>query len=262
MTIQKNSFKVFLVTLVLMLLTSCVTTRRTNYLQNPDLLIPAYSSVDSVGDYRLLIGDELNITIFSLEEEANTVFNQGRTQNITSSNSKEKNIYTYTVYADGCINYPVVGSLYVEGRTLREISVLLKEKLKDQFIVNDFSVIINLVNNSFSIISEKGSGKYLITSSNMTIFQAIASSMDLPEYADRAHVKIIRQTTKGTVVKVFDIRSTDILNSEFYYVKPNDVIYVQSYDGQFFRLSNFGTVLSVIMTTITLGLFVWTLTGL
>ena len=247
-----------------MLLMSCVTTRRTNYLQNPSVFIPSYPRADSVVDYRLLVGDELSISVFSLEEEANTVFNQGIASNQIArvGNASERSIFTYTVYEDGSIIYPIVGRVQVAGLTLREVSFLLKDKLRDQFIINDFSVKVSLVNNNFSIITDAGSGKYSITRNNMTIFQAIASARDLAEFADRAHVKIIRKTQDGTIVKKFDIRSVEILDSEFYYVQPNDVIYVQSFDGQFFRLNSFATVLSTIMTTITFGLFVWKLTGM
>jgi polysaccharide export outer membrane protein len=217
-------------------------------------------------DYRLLVGDELSIYVFSLESEANEIFNQGRNTNSSGigsilSGGGGKSIYTYTIYADSCINYPVIGKVKIAGKTLREASVYMKEQLKGDFIVNDFTVKVSLVNNTFSLISEKGSGKYAISTDRMNIFQAIATSQDLAEYADRAHVKIIRQTDKGTIVKEFDIRSKDILQSEFYYVRPNDVIYVQSFNGQFFRLGSFFTVLSTITSTITFVLFIDRLTG-
>ena len=245
-----------------MLLVSCVTTRRTNYLQKPSVLIPSYPRADSVADYRLLVGDELSISVFSLEDEANTVFNQGVAANQISRAAGSRSIYTYTVFEDGNIHYPIVGNVLVAGKTLREVSVLLKDKLSDQFIVNDFSVKVHLVNNSYNIVTDAGSGKYSITRNNMTIFQAIASARDLADFADRAHVRIMRQTADGTIIKKFDIRSADILDSEFYYVQPNDVIYVQSFDGQFFQLSTFGSILSTITTTITFGLFMWRITGM
>jgi polysaccharide export outer membrane protein len=231
-------------------------------LQKPSIKIPSYPQVREYEDYRLHVGDELNIYVFSLESEANQVFNQGSTNSGgMMSSSGSKSIYTYTIYADGCINYPVIGKVQMVGKTLREASVYMKEQLKEDFIVNDFTVKISLVNNTYSIISEKSSGKYTISTERMNIFQAIATSQDLADYADRAHVKIIRQTDKGTIIKEFDIRSKDILQSEFYYVQPNDVIYVQSFNGQFFRLGSFFTVLSTITSTITFVLFIDRLTG-
>jgi len=257
MKINTKAYILLLIISLQILLPSCVNTRRTNYLQKPDLTIPSYPQVKEYEDYRLLVGDELSIYVFSLESEANEIFNMGRTTQYAFRNDEGKSIYTYTIYADSCINYPMVGKVLMAGKTLREASVYLKGQLQGSFIINDFKVKVSLVNNNFSVISEKGSGKYSISTDRMNIFQAIATSQDLAEFADRAHVKIVRQTATGTIIKEFDIRSKDILTSEFYYVQPNDVIYVQSYNGQFFRLNSFGTVLSTIMSAITLGLFVW-----
>ena len=258
MEIKTKAHILLLIMSLQILLPSCVTTRRTNYLQKPGITVPAYPQTKEYEDYRLLVGDELSIYVFSLASEDNEIFNIGRnTQTALQGMNSGKSIYTYTIYADSCINYPVVGKVLLAGKTLREASVYLKEQLQGQFIVNDFRVKVSLVNNSFSIISEKGSGKYAISTDRMNIFQAIATSQDLADYADRAHVKIIRQTETGTVIREFDIRSKDILTSEFYYVQPNDVIYVQSYNGQFFRLGNFTTVLSTITSSITFGLFIW-----
>jgi polysaccharide export outer membrane protein len=253
---------IFLTSVLSIVLVSCVTTKRTNYLQKPNAFIPSYEIADSVPDYKLQVGDELSIRVFSLEQEANYIFNQGQNLSSLQNQQGNKNIYTYTIYSDSCINFPVIGRVNVVGKTTRDAGFFLKENLKGQFIVNDFSVMVSLVNNNFSIISDKGgAGVYPIDRNKMNIFQAIASSQELMEYADRAHVKIVRNTGNGTIVKEFDIRSRDLLDSEFYYVKPNDVIYVQSFKGQFFRFNTFLTILSAITSTVTLGFFIWGVTG-
>ncbi|MBO5961151.1 MAG: hypothetical protein J6P99_04870, partial [Paludibacteraceae bacterium] len=61
----------------------------------------------------------------------------------------------------------------------------------------------------------------------------------------------------GTEVKSFDIRSKEIINSEYYYVEPNDVIYIQTLNEQFFSMSSFASVLSTIATTLSFGIFVY-----
>jgi polysaccharide export outer membrane protein len=264
---MKFRFKLYLyITYVLLfvLFISCETTRRINYLQTPGKGIPSYPQVSPPDDYHLLVGDEINISVHSLEDEANLVFNQGASGNSSSSSSsssKEKTLYTYTVYGDGCINFPFVGRVSVVGKTLRETSVLLKQKLKGKFILTDFSVESSLINNSFSVITNSGSARFPLTREQMTIFQAIACGMDLPTFADRSHVKIIRQTSDGTIIKEFDIRSKDLLHSEFYYVQANDVIYVQNFNGQFFQLASFSDVYTAITTTIAFGFFILKLTG-
>ncbi len=115
---------------------------------------------------------------------------------------------------------------------------------------------------SFSLLSESGSKRCPMVKEKLTIYQALAMSGDLGPYADRARVKIIRQTKEGTIVKSFDVRSKDIINSEFYYVRPNDVIYVHDFKGQFFQLAKFGNIFSTITTTVSLGVSIWALVKL
>ena len=254
----KNTIYIHIFLFISFVLSSCVTSVRTNYLQEPSKRIPSYPHYNQTENYRVVIGDELNIAVFSLEQEANQIFNP-RGMSATALSSSEKNIFTYTVLSDSCIDFPYVGKVHVLGKTLREISVLIKESLKNKFIVNDFSVVTNLVNNSYSIITEGGSSNYKIVKEHMTIFQAIATAKDLPTFADRARIKIIRQTLDGVVIKEFDIRSKDLVHSEFYYIQPNDVIYIQSFDGQFFRLESFTSVYSLVASTISVSLFLWAL---
>jgi polysaccharide export outer membrane protein len=58
---------------------------------------------------------------------------------------------------------------------------------------------------------------------------------DIDTYGDRSKIRIIRETNRSTQVKFFDVRSVDIIHSEFYYVEPNDVIYIQDMNEQFFQ---------------------------
>jgi len=92
-----------------------------------------------------------------------------------------------------------------------------------------------------------------VTKEKLNVFQALAISGDLKPFADRAKIHVIRPTENGTQIKVFDVRSKDVINSEFYYIKPNDVIYVQAFRGQFFGFDNLGTVISTVSTTLSFG---------
>jgi polysaccharide export outer membrane protein len=82
---------------------------------------------------------------------------------------------------------------------------------------------------------------------------------DIGMFGDRGRIKIIRETDNGTIVKSFDIRSEDILHSEFYYIEPNDVIYIQTLDEQIFSISNFPTLLSTTISSISFAAFLFQL---
>ena len=119
------------------------------------------------------------------------------------------------------------------------------------------SADVNVVQRMYSVISEGGSGNYAIRREKMTIYEALAQAGDVGDWSDRSKVKIIREIEGQTRVMEFDVRSMDIINSEYYYVEPNDVIYVQQLRGKAFGVNNITTSISVVATTISFGGFVY-----
>lgn len=85
----------------------------------------------------------------------------------------------------------------------------------------------------------------------INIYQALANSGTISNIGDIKNVKIIRQTSDGTEVKTFDLRSKDIVDSEFYYIQPNDVIYVQQMKRRFFgEINSFTGIFGMITTAV------------
>jgi polysaccharide export outer membrane protein len=224
--------------------------KKINYLQEGSN-VPLYN--DSVGfdDYLLQRGDYIYIRVNAIDLEMADMFNGGVSMNnmsyMTSDNSTAR-LYLYLVGEDDCIDYPYVGRIDVEGKTLREVKFLLEEKLTG--MLQGFSVDVRLANRSFSIIGESGTGRYNIPREQLTIYEALAMSGDLSLYADRKDIHIIRQTPEGTKVMQFDIRSKSIIDSEYYYIYPNDVIYLSSIKGDFWKIENYSSALGTITTSI------------
>lgn len=245
------------------LLSSCVLSKKVNYLQESDKL-PEYSDTLKFEDYKLQRGDYLYVKVSSIDPEASEMFNGFSNQygggmygNYLNSDNSTSRLYMYLVDEDDCIEYPYVGKIKVVDLTLRDVKLLLEDALKE--MLTGYSVDVRLANRSFSIIGEAGSGKYTITREKMTIFEALAMSGDLAMYANRSKIQIIRQTSKGTVVKTFDIRTRSIIDSEFYYIQPNDVIYVPFTDEKVMGADHVTSVISITMTTISFGLFIYSI---
>ena len=237
---------------------SCVTSKKVNYLQQRDNL-PSY--VDSVEfqDYQLQKGDYLNIIVSTLDQKSMKLFNGSNQSVNTNFNSDDSysRLYLYMVGEDGCIDYIYVGKIPVLGKTLREVKNIIEDKLKNQ--LDSYSVEVRLSNRTFSIIGESGAGRYTIPREKLTIFEALAMSGDLSFYAKRSNIQIIRQTENGTVVKTFDIRTKSIIDSEFYYIQPNDVIYVPFQNAKYVGASNFTNVISLVFTTVSFGMFIYSI---
>jgi polysaccharide export outer membrane protein len=125
--------------------------------------------------------------------------------------------------------------------------------------VSDIQVRLALSTNTFCVIGAAGRGYFPIYKERLTIFQALALSGGISEGGDYSKVKIIRETDEGTKIISFDIRSKSIIDSEFYYVYPNDIIYVDVSKKKFWAINSYAGFLGVITSSITLLLTVWNL---
>lgn len=251
-----------------LLMASCVTSRKVNLMQEAGQKgIPAYADTLSYEDYRVRTGDRLYVYVYSIDERVSSMFNASG-NGINSSQIRQGNniggsydLYTYLVYEDGTIDYPMVGRIEVRGKTTREVKNDLEHKLmeyvQDQTDLKLLSVEVNIVRRSFSVISDHGSGTFTLDKEKVTIFEALAMAGDIGDFGDRSKVRIIREIEGHTQVKVFDVRSKDIVNSEFYYIEPNDVIYIQRIKGQSFGINSVTTGISVAATTLAFGGFVY-----
>ena len=251
-----------------LLMASCVTSKRVNLMQEPGKNhIPRYADTVSYEDYELRIGDRLYIYVYSVDERVDKMFNSSsgtigmQMMQGAGGVGGSYDLYTYLVQEDGCIDFPMVGRVPVRGMTTRGVKRILEEELSS-FIKSygDYqmmSVEVKIVRRSFSVISDRGSGTFNIQKEKVTIFEALAMAGDIGDFGDRSKVRIVREKEGATLVKEFDVRSKDIINSEFYYIEPNDVIYIQRIKGQSFGINSVTTSISVVATTLAFGGFVY-----
>ena len=250
-------------------LSSCVTARKVNYMQKPDKHIPSYTDTLSYEDYEVRIGDRLYVYVYSLNEEVMKMYNAG------GGNSSQMrqymgqgglggsyDLYTYLVDEEGNIEFPTIGKVFVQGKTTREVKRAIEEMMGSllQQIpgYNMVSVEVSVVNRSFSIIGAQ-SGRYTINKEKMTIFEALAMAGDLGEFNSRKEIKLVREKNGVTTIKTFDARSEDIVNSEYYYIEPNDIIYIRQIPGYSFGINHVTTVIGVTAATISFGVFIYSI---
>lgn len=269
--VQMRKFKYILfLALVGFVLASCVTARKVNYMQEPDKQIPSYADTLSFEEYELRIGDRLYVYVYSTNEEVMKMYNAGGS---SSSQMRQQmsqggggygsyDLYTYLIDEEGNIDFPSIGKVHVKGNTLREVKHKLEDELstlvKEMPGYSTVSVEVNIVNRSFSIIGAQ-SGRYMINKEKMTIFEALALAGDLKEFNSRKEVKLVREKNGVTTIKTFDVRSKDIVNSEYYYIEPNDIIYIRQIPGYSFGINHVTTVIGVTAATISFGVFIYSI---
>ena len=250
-------------------LASCVTSRKVNYMQKPDNEIPNYADTLSFQDYELRIGDRLYVYVYSLDEKVTQMYNSGGTNAAQMRQQMGRggtygsyDLYTYLVDEDGNIDFPTIGKVQVRGLTTRGVKQKLEEELskllKEIPGFSTVSVEVNIVNRTFSIIGVQ-SGQYSITKEKMTIFEALAMAGDIGEFNSRKEIKLVREKEGVTTIKTFDVRSEDIVNSEYYYIEPNDIIYIRYMPGYSFGLNSTASVISITAATLSFGAFIYSI---
>jgi len=250
--------KLILVMILGILLVSCVTNRKTTYLQpgRESKGAALTSEPDSVAprSYRVQVSDNLYIRVITPDPKWAAMFNTLPVTTTTySATEQSTDLISYPVLPNGTIDIPYVGEVAAAGKTLPEIKKILEMALADY--INDYDVTVRLVNNYVSLLGDvTHPGRYPIYKDQLNIFQALAMAGDMGDYSNRASVQIIRQTPEGAVIREFDLTNREILNSEYFYVMPNDVIYAQPMKGKFFKMDAFpfSIILSAITTAILL----------
>jgi len=240
--------------LVLIVLSGCVSTKETTYLQ--DLEESEYSGeYTPPNDYLIQPNDNLYIRVSTPDPSRSELFNAMGEGGSMSANEASAQLLSYPVELDGSVDLPYVGSIVVAGKTIAEAKIAIEDVLKDY--VTDASLTVKLVNNYVSVLGEVSEpGMYPIYKERLNIYQALAMAGDAADFGDRTEVSIIRKTGEGSIIKEFNITDRNIVDSEFYYVMPNDVIYVKAVKGRFFGINTAPWTFALSTLTATLTLFV------
>lgn len=217
--------------LALLCLSSCDTQKKVTYFQDLDFNSPTV--IDSVGTIRMEPDDQISIIVTCKDPELSSLFNlvriQSRMGGVTGSSIYANNeVSSYTIDANGNIDFPVLGTIHVAGLTRQEVAKEIKTRLVNSGQVANPVVTVEFANLAFSVMGEvKNAGKYAITKNKTTLLDAISMAGDLNITGLRDSVYVIREVDGKRVSYAVDLRSKDVFTSPVYYVKQNDVIYVR-----------------------------------
>lgn len=211
-------------------------------LQESNSSLPKYEKSDYV-DYRIRVNDEIVYRLITSDQTISKLISP-------ESGSGGQNQISYRVYTDGSIDLPFISNIHIEGLTLNEASECIEKRFKE--IIPDASVKVSLANKSYTVFGDAGYGIFPIYKEKMTIFQALSLAGDFNESSDRRHVRIIREISGGTQILEFDIRPKSIIDSKYYYIYPNDIIYIKKEYSSFFKVNNYSTLLGVITFSMSL----------
>lgn len=236
-----QSNRIFFIVLIFLSLffSSCITNKKLTYLQHKGEPLDTITTL-TPSAYKIQPYDNLFIRIVTPDPQLSAMFNTISSSAGYSAGFNEQGVdlVSYPVEADSTIMLPYAGMVKVAGLTISVATMEVEKALKTY--IADASVTVKMVNNYVSIIGEvQRPGRYPIYKNQLNIFQTIALAGDLNEFSNRKNLQIIRQIPSGNIVKNFNLTDRSIMSSEFYYVMPNDVIYVQPIKGKFFQMNAF-----------------------
>lgn len=251
---MKIQFKHFiLIGLLSILLTSCNSYEKLTYLQ--DIKITKDSSLfeKHKPGYKIQAGDLLYVQIITENQEINLLFNPLSSQTSSQNLRSESMYYTsYLVNDSGYIEMPLLDRIFVSGLNIDQVSDSIKQKAY-HFLKNP-QVITKLANFKFTLMGEvKSPGVKQVTANQINIMEALAYGGDISYNGNRKKILLLRQTAEGTQSYRINLTKEAFVNSELYYIMPNDIIYVEPLRSTLFReqASDYVFVVSALSSTLT-----------
>ncbi len=226
--IMKNYIKklsVFTFLLTSLILSSCASRKKIVYLLDVD---NHQTQISASYEPILQPDDLLSIIVNSQHPELSIDFNPkmiGFQPTDESSNTNTR-LQTYLIDKEGFIVFPIIGKIKLGGLTKSQAVEILTETIKPY--ISDATINMRLLNFKISVQGEVNRpGTHSINTERVTLLQALSMSGDLTIYGRRDNILIIREKEGKITSNRVDITTPDFINSEFYYLTPNDIVYVE-----------------------------------
>ena len=172
-------------------------------------------------------GDLIDVNISSLHNQSTSIFTPSSIDKIgTIRNGEARKLDGYLVDSSGCIDIRILGKIKALGLTCSSLSESIKLKLKEY--VQNPNVRTKILNFRVSILGEVGKpGTFEVINQNISFTELISRAGDFNKNADPTKVLIIRNSNNKIETQYLDLTSYEFMNSEYYYLKQNDKIYVR-----------------------------------
>jgi polysaccharide export outer membrane protein len=219
----------FFIGIFIISVSSCVNTKKVAYFNDikDSARIVSKASLEPVIQKK----DILSIMVSSLSNEATVVFNTPNLP-ITPSAAVTPNIPQtagYLVGEDGTIKFPILGNIQAAGLTQKQLENNITKLLVEKKLLFDPIVSSRFLNFRITVLGEVNRpGVVTAPSEQISILEAIGQAGDLTIYGVRDNVILIRQQGPDKLVKRLNLNSSKILQSPYFFLKSNDVIYVES----------------------------------
>lgn len=231
MKTTKKFIKSLTLTFVAVFLSSCGSTKDIAYFQNSDNVDLAKSKI--LYDARIMPKDELSITVSTTSEDAAVPFNMTVPTLITKGQSLSAStaqLQSFLVDNEGNVDFPRIGKVHLGGLTKSEAERLIYEKIRPYMNEQEHPIVtVRMSNYKISVLGEVTTpGMYTVTNEKVNVLEALAMAGDMTIYGVRDNVKLLREDAQGQKsIHILNLNDANIINSPYYYLQQNDVVYVE-----------------------------------
>ncbi len=248
-------FKRLQLVFLLVLLSACATKKDILYLQDID----SQNNAPVVyTESEIQPNDVLRINVVTLNKESSEPYNVqiNATGGGGGGGAQMIQLQGYLVAPDNTINFPILGIISVANKTTRQLADYLKQRLEDEDHLINPSVDVRLLNGKITVLGAVNSpGTITFTEQNITLLQALGYAGDLNINGVREDIVVIRDEKGVKQITHIDLTQSDWMNGPYYFVRPNDVIYVKQNGPEVKKsgyIPNLGALLGFISAGITL----------
>lgn len=241
---------------ILIIFASCGNIKRSTYFYDTSDRTFRAQNVESLEPV-LRSNDLLSISVSSVNPEAAAFFNVANV--VATKSSTVSGVTTqasgYLIDQEGFIRFPILGKIEAAGKTKKMLREDITVALETAELLIDPIVDVRYLNFKISILGEVKNPKVLtIPNEKVSLFEALGLAGDITIFGNKENVSLIREENGAKILRRLDLTSSTIFNSPYYYLKSNDIVYVESKNSKVIEASLTKQWLPVILSAISLAI--------
>ncbi|RZL69190.1 MAG: polysaccharide export protein [Pedobacter sp.] len=236
------------------IISSCSSTRNTVYFNNQQDEVLKASNLSSKNVIQP--NDILSIAVTSLNPAATEIFNKPNNSYVSTSSVTGANLQSpgYLVSNEGNIQFPVLGTMKITGLTTNELREKITTELLNKKLLVDPIVIIRQLNFKVSVLGEVGRPSVVnVPSEKISLLEALGLAGDITIYGKKDNVMIIREEDGVKKIKRVNLNTSEIFTSDYYYLKSNDIVYVEANKAKVASSTRSSTLIPILLSALSFG---------